>query len=76
MNILVVHDALGNELYINADHVVSVTKTHGDLFPKGTKSQIHMVDGTSQAVQESAGAVCYRLQFDLTSTVRTLEHKE
>jgi len=72
MNILVVHDPLGKEVYLNADHVVSVNQLHGDLFPKGAKSYIELVNGKTQAVGETAGEVCYRMQFDLTGTVRTL----
>ena len=75
MNILVVHDPLGKEIYINADHVVSVHPTHGDLFPKGAKAFIRLANSEIQAVQETAGAVCYRLQFDLTGSVRTVSHK-
>ena len=61
MNVLVLTDPLGNEIYINPEHVSHVQKVHGDLHPVTTKAIVHFVDGSTQSVQETAGAVCFRM---------------
>lgn len=60
MNILVLHDVLGNEIYINPEHVIMGKKPHGGN-PPNAKGVIVLSTGGEHAVIESAGEICFRL---------------
>ncbi len=60
MNVLVLHDLLGKEIFINPNHVVMVHPPHG-LNPPNAKGVVRLSDGDHYAVQETAGEICFRI---------------